>query len=319
MPHDHMIFSVEECEKATLIPEKNTAIIATSQGPIKLLMLTLFSLLLRSNQKYLEHIMVCINGPDTRCGDPSLQDKKQKFLEELRNMKWEDKDMPLTVIRAWSRVGHSQALEMAIPWVHTEYYTIMHDDIIVLKNDWCEEASEIFKDPKVAMVHCSPEQYGNCFELIFEGDKKFIGNAHLQNPIAVCKKSIMTKLGARWYGYHIVKDYSMKDINYEKYIEYNNQYKNKDIRMVFPKENSDYNGLSLDIGSWMIHEIKENGYNIKTFSNEKIIHFVKSSWSNDQNYVENKEKKHKNVFESIEKEINNHPQFAELYKKYNNS
>ena len=319
MPHDHMIFSVEECENATLIPDKNTAIIATSQGPIKLLMLTLFSLLLRSNQKYLEHIIVCINGPDTRCGDPSLQDKKQKFLEELRNMKWEDKDMPLTVIRAWSRVGHSQALEMAIPWVHTEYYTIMHDDIIVLKNDWCEEASEIFKDPKVAMVHCSPEQYGNCFELIFEGDKKFIGNAHLQNPIAVCKKSIMTKLGARWYGYHIVKDYSMKNINYEKYIEYNNQYKNKDIRMVFPKENSDYNGLSFDIGSWMIHEIKENGYNIKTFSNEKIIHFVKSSWSNDQNYVENKERQHKNVFENIEKEINNHPQFAELYKKYNNS
>lgn len=319
MPHDHMIFSVEECENATLIPDKNTAIIATSQGPIKLLMLTLFSLLLRSNQKYLEHIIVCINGPDTRCGDPSLQDKKQKFLEELRNMKWEDKDMPLTVIRAWSRVGHSQALEMAIPWVHTEYYTIMHDDIIVLKNDWCEEASEIFKDPKVAMVHCSPEQYGNCFELIFEGDKKFIGNAHLQNPIAVCKKSIMTKLGARWYGYHIVKDYSMKKINYEKYIEYNNQYKNKDIRMVFPKENSDYNGLSFDIGSWMIHEIKENGYNIKTFSNEKIIHFVKSSWSNDQNYVENKERQHKNVFENIEKEINNHPQFAELYKKYNNS
>ena len=309
MPHDHMIFSVEECENATLIPDKNTAIIATSQGPIKLLMLTLLSLLLRSNQKYLEHIIVCINGPDTRCGDPSLQDKKQKFLEELRNMKWEDKDMPLTVIRAWSRIGHSQALEMAIPWVHTEYYTIMHDDIIVLKNDWCEEASEIFKDPKVAMVHCSPEQYGNCFELIFEGDKKFIGNAHLQNPIAVCKKSIMTKLGARWYGYHIVKDYSMKKINYEKYIEYNNQYKNKDIRMVFPKENSDYNGLSFDIGSWMIHEIKENGYNIKTFSNEKIIHFVKSSWSNDQNYVENKERQHKKVFESIESEIERYPQF----------
>lgn len=319
MPHDHMIFSVEECENATLIPDKNTAIIATSQGPIKLLMLTLLSLLLRSNQKYLEHIIVCINGPDTRCGDPSLQDKKQKFLEELRNMKWEDKDMPLTVIRAWSRIGHSQALEMAIPWVHTEYYTIMHDDIIVLKNDWCEEASEIFKDPKVAMVHCSPEQYGNCFELIFEGDKKFIGNAHLQNPIAVCKKSIMTKLGARWYGYHIVKDYSMKKINYEKYIEYNNQYKNKDIRMVFPKENSDYNGLSFDIGSWMIHEIKENGYNIKTFSNEKIIHFVKSSWSNDQNYVENKERQHKKVFESIESEIERYPQFSELYKKYNNS
>lgn len=317
MPHDHMVLSVEECEDATLIPGKNTAIIATSQGPIRLLMLTLFSLLLRSSRKHLEHVMVCINGADTRCGDPSVQNEKQRFLEDLRELKWFGRDMPLTVIRAWSRVGHAQSLEMAIPWVHTEYYTIMHDDVIVIENDWCEEASEIFKDPKVAIVHCTPEQYGHCFEFIFEGGKKFIGNAHLQNPIAVCKKSIMTKLGARWYGYHIIKDCSMKDISYEKYVEYNNQYRNKDISMKFPKENGDYNGLSLDIGSWVIHEIKENGYDIKTFFNEKIIHFMKSSWSDDGNYVENKEMKHKSVFESIEKEIDGYPEFAKLYRKYN--
>ena len=193
----------------------------------------------------------------------------------------------------------------------------MHDDVIVIENDWCEEAIEIFKDPKVAIVHCAPERYGHCFEFIFDGKTKLIGNAHLQNPIAVCKKSIMTKLGTRWYGYHIVKDCSMKNINYEKYVEYNNQYRNKDINMKFPKENGDYNGLSLDIGSWVIHEIKENGYDIKTFFNEKIIHFIKSSWSDDGNYVENKEMKHRSVFESIEKEIEQHPEVAKLYRKYN--
>lgn len=318
MPHDHMIFSLEECENATLIPGKNTAIMATSQGPIRILMLTLFSLLLRSSRKHLEHVMVCINGADTRCGDPSVQDEKQRFLEDLRELKWFGRDMPLTVIRAWSRVGHAQSLEMAIPWVHTEYYTIMHDDVIVLENDWCEEANEIFKDPKVAIVHSHPSQYGHCGEFTFEGDKKFIENGHINSTFAVCKKSIMTKVGARWYGYHIVKDYSMKSINYDEYLKYNDQYRNKDISMVvFPRENGDYNGLSLDIGSWMIHEIKENGYDIKTFFNEKIIHFVKSSWTDDVNYVENREKQYKSVFESIEKEIDGHPEFAKLYRKYN--
>jgi hypothetical protein len=316
MPHDHMIFSVEECENATLIPEKNTAIIATSQGPIKLLMLTLFSLLLRSNQKYLEHIIVCINGPDTRCGDPSLQDKKQKFLEELRNMKWEDRDMPLTVIRAWSRIGHSQALEMAIPWVHTEYYTIMHDDIVVLENDWCEEANEIFKDPKVAIVQNGVAYFGTCAEITMNGNMNWIETAHMNSTFVMCKKSIIAELGCRWYGYYIKKDYSMKDINYEEYKNKNIQYKSN---IEFPKENGKYNGVSMDIGSWVMYKIKNNNYKIETFSNKKIEHFWSASWSVDKNYVENTEIQYKNVFESIEKEINNHPQFAELYKKYNNS
>lgn len=316
MPHDHMIFSVEECENATLIPEKNTAIIATSQGPIKLLMLTLFSLLLRSNQKYLEHIMVCINGPDTRCGDPSLQDKKQKFLEELRNMKWKDKDMPLTVIRAWSRIGHSQTLEMAIPWVHTEYYTIMHDDIVVLENDWCEEANEIFKDPKVAIVQNGVPYFGACAEIVMDKTMNWIETAHMNSTFVMCKKSILTELGCRWYGYYIKKDYSMNNINYEEYKNKNIQYKSN---IEFPKENSDYNGISFDIGSWVMYKIKNNNYKIENFSNKKIEHFWSASWTPDKNYLENKEIQYKNVFESIEKEINNHPQFAELYKKYNNS
>jgi hypothetical protein len=315
MPHDHMIFSVEECENATLIPGKNTAIIATSQGPIRLLMLTLFSLLLRSNQKNLEHIMVCINGADTRCGDPSLQNEKQRFLEDLRELKWFGRDMPLTVIRAWSRVGHAHSLEMAIPWVHTEYYTIMHDDIIILGKDWFEEAYEIFKDSKVAMVNPDPVTYGDCSKFTFEEKLKFIRNVHANSTFAVCKKSIMTKLGARWYGYHIVKDYSMRDVNYEKYVEYNKQYKDNDDS--FPKENDDYEGLSLDIGSWVIHEIKENGYSIKTFSAGKIFHFVGASWAGDERYVEDREKQHKSLFESIEKEIDGHPEFAKLYRKYN--
>jgi len=314
-----MIFTVEECENATLLSGKNTAIIATSQGPIRLLMLTIFSLLFRSNQKHLEHIMICINGPDIRCGDPSLQDKKQSFLEELRNMKWkqkdEEKDMPLTVIRAWSRLGHAHSLEMAIPWVHTEYYTIMHDDVIVLKNDWCEEANEIFKNPKVAMVNAKPLIYGHCSAFIHEDKLKFIRNIHANSSFSICKKSILTQLGARWYGYHIVKDYSMKDVNYDEYLKFNEEYKIDDT---FPKKDDEYNGISLDIGSWVIHEIKEKEYIIESFTNEKTIHFVKASWTDDKDYVEKKEREYKSIFEEIEKEIESYPQFAELYNKYLN-
>src|SRR6516162_7350459 len=118
-------------ESKGLLPGKTTVVMATSQSRIECLMWSMFSLLLRSTPG-LEHIIVAINGPDPRTGDPGLQDAKQSFLGELRNTRWQasgrDCDMPLTVIRTWSRVGHSQATDGALPWVHTEFYTLMHDD-----------------------------------------------------------------------------------------------------------------------------------------------------------------------------------------------
>jgi hypothetical protein len=314
MPHDHMIMSLKECEDATLIPGKNTGIIATSSGPLQLLMTTIFSLLLRSNPNHLEHFMVCINGPDERCGDPTPQDKKQKFLEELRKLKWGKKDMPITVIRAWSRVGHSQALEMAIPWVHTEYYTIIHDDIIVTDNEWCEESFNIFQDKNVAIIQTLPMTYGSWGEYIHE-DKRFIGTHHINSTFVVCKKSILTQLGTKWCGYHIVKDYNMSDLDYDEFQSF---YDTQKSHGEIPKKDESYGGLSFDIGSWMLYQIKKNNYKVMRFHKNPTVHFVSASWTTEENYLEKKINENKQIFYDLEKDLESYPEFNSLYKKYKN-
>lgn len=312
MPHNHMIMNLQECEEATLLPGKNTAIIATSAGPLRLLMTTIFSLLIRSNQKHLEHFIVCINGPDERCGDQSYQNKKQEFLEELRKLKWKDKDMPVTVIRAWSRIGHSQSLEMGIPWVHTEFYTIMHDDIIITNPEWCEEYFNIMQNKEVAIVLPSPMTYGDWGEFIHE-NRKFIGTQHIASALVVCKKSILTKLGSRWCGYHIIKDYSMSDIDYDKFKSFNLVNLNHGE---LPKKDESYNGLSFDIGSWVLYHTRLNNYKIGRFEKNPMVHFVSASWNSDKDYLEKRIIEYRPIFEEFEKELQSYPEFNKLYQKY---
>lgn len=314
MPHDHMIMNLQECEEATLLPGKNTAIIATSTGPLRLLMATIFSLLLRSNPRHLEHFIVCINGPDERCGDPKPQDIKQRFLEELRMLKWGDKDMPITVMRVWSRIGHSQSLEMATPWVHTEYYTIMHDDIIITNSEWCEESFNALQEKDVAIIQTLPMTYGSWGEYIYE-NKKFIGTTHMNSTFAVCKKSILTQLGAKWCGYHITKDYNMGDIDYDEFVSFNTR---KLSHGDLPKRNESYNGLSFDIGAWVLYHVKNSNYKILHFQKKPMVHFVSASWTTEKNYLRNRIDENKQVFQEFEKDLQAHPKLHELYEKYKN-
>lgn len=94
--HPHMLLDVGECEQNSSLYRKITAIIPSFSAPLECLLWSVFSLLTRSQPgDKLEHIIVSINGPDKRTGDPALQDKKQAFLEELRNLKWAHRDMPL--------------------------------------------------------------------------------------------------------------------------------------------------------------------------------------------------------------------------------
>lgn len=313
MPHNHMIMNLQECEEATLLPGKNTAIIATSTGPLRLLMATIFSLLLRSNPKHLEHFIVCINGPDERCGDPKPQDIKQRFLEELRMLKWGDKDMPITVMRVWSRIGHTQALEMAVPWVHTEYYTIMHDDILMTNSEWCEESFNTMQDKNVAIMQTTPMTFGSWCEYDHHG-KKFLGTQHINSSLVVCKKSILAKLGARWYGYHIIKDYSISNLDYDEFHSFNKDIGGGNL----PPPDGSYNGYSLDVGTWILYLLKKNDYKIEVFKENPMVHFVSASWTTDKNYLRNRINENKQVFQEFEKDLQAHPKLHELYEKYKN-
>ena len=320
MPHDHMIFSVEECEKYSLIPDKNTVIMATCQNQIKIFLLSFLSVLVRSNPDKVEHFMVCINGGDKRCGSTELQDDKQKFLEEIRDLKWHGRDMPLTIIRAWSRIGHSQALEMAIPWVHTEYYTIMHDDVIVMKKDWAEKVSEILKLPKAATIQepdisritSSPVLGLDIGEIILN-EKNFINMPHLQSSFLACKKAVISQTGARWTGYHFEKNFNLqKDINVQNFLQYYSKLRNNPD---FPRISQEYQGISMDFGSWMNYAIRSNGFEQYLFGENQTIHFRKTSWG-DPDHIKYRLFIYRKEIQQLEEELKLYPEYFALYEKY---
>ncbi len=322
MPHNSMIFSIEECEKYSTLPDKNTVIMATCQNKIKIFLLSFLSALIRSNPQKVEHFIVSINGIDKRCGSTDLQDNKQKFLEELRELKWHGRDMPLTVIRAWSRIGHSQALEMAIPWVHTEFYTLMHDDVIVMNKTWADQASEILKHPKAATIQdkdinrvtSSPILALDIGELELNG-KQFINMPHLQSCFMVCKKSAISQTGMRWIGYHFERDFTLqKDINVQEFLQYYQKFR---VLNDFPKISKKYQGISMDFGSWMHSGLKEHGYDQYLFNEKQTIHLRKTSWG-DENHIRYRMHIFKKHLESLEKELEEYPEYFKLFEKYKN-
>lgn len=115
---------------------KITVIIPTGESPADCFIRSFCSLILNSEIKLIDKFIISINGPDSRTGSTYEQDKKEKFCSELKSKF----NYPITVIRTWSRVGFSQPISMCMPLVETEYYLLMHDDVIVLNNKWQKEA-----------------------------------------------------------------------------------------------------------------------------------------------------------------------------------
>lgn len=319
MPHPHMIFDIDECEQYSSQPDKTTAIVTTSQAPINFLMWNVFSFLLRSKMNdFLEHITVCINGADRRTGDPSLQDTKQKFLEELRDLKWRkldgtSKDMPLTIIRVWSRIGADQSVEMGTAWCHTDSYLLTHDDSIVLDHGWeSEVVSKLYSDPKVATVYCDQELQGFLSSDKFHGDWKL--NIPHMNSIhfMAVKKAAIAKAGVRWAGFHFHKEFDLNEIvNTPELFEF---YKDH-IRQ--PQTQETYSWVSQDFGAWMHYRLKQEGYHSVPFEKELVHHFKSASWGGSEYVAEvvNRTEAQKHIAK-LEEELTNYPEYLELYNKY---
>ena len=271
--HTEMALNIEECVELTHLKNKTTAVIPTSESSIEFLVWSVFSLLLRSKPKdLLEHICVCINGPDLRTGDDSLQNKKQEFLEDLRNIPWyhmEDTttktDMPITVIRAWSRVDWSEPMEMALPWIHTDSYIIMHDDVIIKTPDWQDEVKKKFyNDDNVAIAYT--ELFGcKCDHAIHKG-MYLLRLPQLQSTFLVCKKKWIMKAGVNWSGYQIPSDYNFlqfnlneneieNEIDVEEFVQY---YTKKGLINKEIQKNELYNFVRQDIGAWIYYKLSKN-------------------------------------------------------------
>lgn len=322
--HNKMIVNQQDAIDLTTMKDKITAIIPTFCAPIDCFMWTIFSYLLNTRPNdALEHIIVCINGADDRTHDVSNQDEKQRFLEELRNLKWyhtdnplNNKDMPLTIIRAWSRIGHPESVEMALPWVHTDNYLISHDDIIITKEFWIEEVKEkFFKNPEAAIAHFNPLICALCATAVLQ-EKIFLRFPHLLCTFLVCKKKYLDPLKSSWCGYHIeMPDFKIDDLaNFKDFYEF--QIQNNSLNWdAPPRKDCTYNLISMEMGAWHFYNLIEQNLKFIQLDPELIVHFGAMSWDSE----ERKAAKVKEKFqwaEKIEQKILAHPEYSKLYQKY---
>lgn len=316
--HPHMIFDIDECEELSSVRNKTTILMATCQAPINFLMWSVFSFLLRSRPNgFLEHINIAINGPDKRTGDTSLQDEKQSFLEELRNLKWQSnvsdemKDMPLTVIRAWSRVGADQSMEMAATWAHTDTYIYAHDDLILLKQDWeSSMMAGLYKSPKVAIVYSKPLLQGKHCVDVFEGAYK-LNYPHFNAYFIGCRKGAIAKAGVRWAGYHIKKDFKISDLeDVPEFLRFSKEYY-KDLSNL--SGDLPFGYLSQDFGAWLYYKLKSHNYEMVPIEDNLVYHFGSMSWGGVE---KNSISAAKPLIDSLENEIYQFKDYWNLYKKY---
>jgi hypothetical protein len=304
------LITMEQCEEMTLVPRKICPIIPTSTAPIENFVWSVFSLLLRSDPAVLEHFIVGINGPDKRTGDTSLQDSKQAFVEELRDMKWNGRDMPVTLVRTWSRIGHAQTIEQCIPWAHTEFYVSMHDDVIILDDKWCSHINDFHEDDRLIC-----KTFGPPIHQKLNGAGDLLGLTHFNSIFTLCKKSRMKAINASWVGYHVPMDFQIDNLwNYDDFIKWHEKHGIICDRSP-PKRDHKYNVLSMDIGCCFIPEIMNKKYRMGEFPNDSIRHFSSMSWCEEGRRNRILEKVHKEVV-SLEREIMKEKQFWDLYLKY---
>jgi len=311
---DNGFLDIKYCEDNSALSKKITSIIATSQCPINVMMCSVFSLLIRSNPEFLEHVIVSINGPDKRTGSTQVQDKKQSFFEELRSLTWHGKDMPLTVIRAWSRLGHAQAIEMGIPWVHTQFYHLMHDDVIVLK-DWTD-LSAFDQDPKLCIV--GPYPLFNVFldSGVYKGENK-LGFANLNTSFLLCNKSILNKLGTRWIGYHLQDKFEISD--QKSFVEYhaskNNIAQEKGVQVINhtldQTVSKQFSYVNVDIGGAVFYRLIDAGYSLGLMQPDVSLHIGGQSWNKNDRFI-----KSIGLVRQLEKDLFRYPDYWHLYKKY---
>jgi hypothetical protein len=319
-----MIVDIEDMIDYRSIKNKITYIIPTSTAPVNNLLWSVFSLLLRTKpEDCVEHFCVSINGPDKRTGDPTLQDKKQAFLEELRRLKWyhtdnpqNGRDMPVTVLRTWSRIGHPQAIESVLPWVHTDSYAITHDDIILAKHDWTKELKEKFFDqPDVAIANVEPLLCA-ISETARLNNKNLLRFPHMLTTFLVCKKKLMARMQANWIGYHIEKEFTIDELtgNADEFIEYWKNFTNHNLP---PMKGLTYNYISMEIGAWIFQKMREHNLRAVRLNPKTIAHFVAMSWDTTE-AQKMKFEYYKPLVKELEEEIKQHPEYSKLYEKYKN-
>ena len=239
-----------------------------------------------------------------------IKNHKQAFLEELRRLKWQsevdgnERDMPISLIRVWSRIGAEQAVEMAIPWVHTDSYIYIHDDTMWLTKNWEPIVMDALYKENVAMVYAPPFHTGHLSWSEYNGKPK-LNFPHTISPCMICRKPIFAKCGLRWTGYHFANDFTV-----EEKIKNMELFLNSHKPNILPLPSSQrYGYASYDIGSWAYYSLRKEGYEINPVEDLDVHHFISMSWSANRNRVLASMK----LIQVLEDELKLFPKYWNLY------
>jgi len=305
---------------------KITVIIPTNQSPIQCLAWSLLSLYLRSDVSKIESVIVSINGPDSRTGETSCQDDKfclcQKFQDYL----------PITIIRTWSRCAIGAAMQAAMPLVKTDKYLLMHDDVIVLSQDWQQEAENAFESGAAAIV--TPPILDKKFTVtILENHPNEANTAVYAPSLNICFSMFRTSDNLKWLEYHLKKnDVNTSSVNDfykshpERYTSLMDDYFKVNIKKltrleIFNKKISS-NFFQYDCGAWPAEKIKNQP--IAKFNNHVTYHFETMShkktalWEAEhpgiipRQLLEECQTKHPEILNFIPKIGNKIPDFSSL-------
>ena len=271
-----VVLTPEACERLHLTVGKISAIVPTFSSPMNCFMRSLFSLLLRSDPSVLNHVFVSINGPDTREGGNELQDKKQAFVEDLRSVDWSGMSGfnpgAITITRTWSRIGHAQALEQCLPWVDTEFYLSMHDDVLVMNPSWC---SLVDFNENESMVM---KTWGGYLAGRLRVTGPRLDMPHLNTIFTLCRKPIMTSLGVGWTGFSLNHGFRLSDYVDPKQLERDHErLQSLSFGSSFGEDR--FESISLDIGSFLFSRICSMGLDVGRFGVGVVRHFGSSSWN----------------------------------------
>ena len=307
-PDPMLIFSPEACERMVSKKGMISAILPTFSSPMNCFMWSVFSLLIRSDPRILSHLFVAINGPDSREGGNELQDTKQSFLEELRSCDWSGMQGfnpgSMTISRTWSRIGHAQALEQCIPWVDTEYYLSIHDDVVVMDSSWCDLSD--FVDNRNMVI----KTWGNhlACKLGHEGNR--LEMPHLNTIFTLCSRPLMARVGSRWMGCHLEGRFRIEELTDARLFE--RSHAKAGSMPSRPIPDKEYGTVSIDIGSFILSRMSFLGLEAGRFAPSTIRHFESASWNNRvvQKIPE---------VDFLESQIFSIPQYGDIYSRYMNN
>jgi hypothetical protein len=301
-----VIFTPERCEEVFLKKGKVSAIIPTFSSPMRCFMCSVLSLLMRSDPTVLEHVFVSINGPDSREGGDELQDRKQSFVEDLRSCDWSGmrgfNPGLITMTRTWSRIGHAQALEQSIPWVDTEFYLSMHDDVVVMSPSWCLLDDFMDNDSMIMKT------WGNHVMGALRATGRHLDMPHLNTIFTMCRKPLMTRMSAGWTGF--VTNGSFKISDYMDPIRLVHDHKKIHLGASDSVlDDREYSSAGLDIGCFLLSKICLSGLDVGRFDADTVRHFESASWRPGR-FSQTKE------IEDLERQISSIPQYSEIYERY---